>query len=99
MADQTTPATGGVLGGPPALPRKPLNNSVIAAEQAYRKRKNLPLLSEEDMEALRQGVPMPWEAGGTPSVSSSGGAAAPAGQAPAPQQAAQSVAGGTPASS
>ena len=56
MADQTTTATAGVLGGLPPLPRKPLNNSVIAAEQAYRNRKGLPLLTEEDMEALRQGV-------------------------------------------
>ena len=73
-----------IVGSKP-LPRKPLNNSVIASEQAYRKRKGLPLLTEEDMEALRQGVPMSWEAGG------SGIAAAPAAATaapPAPQAAA-----------
>src|SRR5215470_410428 len=64
MAETTETATG-VLGGLPKPPRKPLNNSVIAAEQAYRKRKGLPLLTEPEMEALRQGVPMPWEPGGS----------------------------------
>lgn len=53
----------GVLGRLPAWPRKPLNNSVIAAEQAYRKRSGLPLLSEEEMNALKAGEPMPWERG------------------------------------
>src|SRR5947207_13600381 len=95
MADQPTTATAGVLGGLPALPRKPLNNSVIAAEQAYRNSKNLPLLSEEDMEALRQGVPMPWEAGGTPVAAASSAPTA----ATAPAQPAQSVTASTAVSS
>src|SRR5437763_7051330 len=98
MAEQTE-TVAGVLGGLPPLPRKPLNNSVIASEQAYRKRKGLPLLTEEDMEALRQGVPMSWEAGGSgiaaaPAPPTTGvGPAAPAGQAApvAPQPAAPST--------
>src|SRR5512143_1694565 len=65
----------GVLGRLPKWPRNALNNSVIAAEQAYRKRSGLPLLSEADIEALKTGVQMPWETGG--------GAAAPAAPAPA----------------
>ena len=91
MPQDSTTATAGVLGGLPPLPRKPLNNSVIAAEQAYRNRKGLPLLTEEDMEALRQGVPMPWEAGGTP--------VAAAVSAPAAPQPAQSVTASTAVSS
>jgi len=74
MADSQT-ATG-VLGHLPPWPRKPLNASVIAAEQAYRKRKGLPELSEQDVEALKAGVQMSWESGdGAP-------AAAPAAPAP-----------------
>jgi cytochrome b6-f complex iron-sulfur subunit len=53
----------GVLGHLPPLPRKALNNSVIAMEQAYRQRKGLPLLSDADIEALKAGEPMPWERG------------------------------------
>jgi cytochrome b6-f complex iron-sulfur subunit len=56
-------AENSVLGRLPAWPRNALNNSVIAAEQAYRKRSGLPLLTEADMEALRAGVQMPWETG------------------------------------
>src|SRR5579871_4638865 len=63
MADQTVVT--GVQGGLPNLPRKALNNSVIAAEQAYRKRKGLPALSPEEIYCLKQGIPMPWEPGGT----------------------------------
>lgn len=63
MADEQSKT--GVLGHLPPLPRKPLNNSVIAMEQAYRQRKGLPVLTEAEMEALKAGVPMPWEAGGT----------------------------------
>src|SRR5438477_7127066 len=63
MADPSTPEVG-VLGGLGPLPRKPLNASALAAEQAYRKRKGLPLLSDADVEALKAGTPMPWEAGG-----------------------------------
>src|SRR5579862_584766 len=81
MADgQSKPA--GVLGHLPPWPRKPLNNSVIAMEQAYRQRKGLPGLSEAEMEALKAGVPMPWEAGGA------GAAAAPAASTAAATQAA-----------
>ena len=54
----------GVLGRLPKWPRNALNNSVIAAEQAYRKRSGLPLLSDADIEALKAGQPMSWEAGG-----------------------------------
>ncbi len=36
----------------------------IAAEQAYRKRSNLPLLTDAEIEALKAGGPMWWEAGG-----------------------------------
>ncbi len=57
MADEKT------LGRLPKWPRKALNNSVIAAEQAYRKRSGLPLLSDADIEALRAGVQMSWENG------------------------------------
>src|SRR5581483_9195508 len=74
MADSTT--VNGVLGNLPPLPRKPLNNSVIAAEQAFRKRKGLPVLSEEDIAALKAGEPMPWEGGDAPVIT------APAASAP-----------------
>jgi cytochrome b6-f complex iron-sulfur subunit len=47
---------------------------VISAEQAYRKRSGLPLLTEADIEALKAGVQMPWESGA--------GAPAPAAAAP-----------------
>jgi hypothetical protein len=62
MADESAK---GILGHLPPLPRKELNNSVIAMEQAYRQRKGLALLSDADIEALKAGVPMSWEAGGT----------------------------------
>ena len=61
MADQVLST--GVLGRLPPWPRKPLNSSVIAAEQAYRKRSGLPELSEADIEALKAGEQMPWEKG------------------------------------
>jgi cytochrome b6-f complex iron-sulfur subunit len=70
----------GVLGRLPKWPRNALNNSVIAAEQAYRKRSGLPLLSDVDIEALKAGVQMSWETGD--------GASAPAPAAPAPVAAA-----------
>jgi cytochrome b6-f complex iron-sulfur subunit len=63
MADEQSKA-GSILGHLPPLPRKPLNNSVIAMEQAYRQRKGLPALTDAEVEALKAGVPMPWEAGG-----------------------------------
>jgi cytochrome b6-f complex iron-sulfur subunit len=83
----------GVLGRLPKWPRNALNNSVIAAEQAYRKRSGLPLLSETDIEALKAGQPMSWEAGGN-------GASAPAPAAqptPAPATAPPTPASGTAA--
>src|ERR1700728_1895316 len=61
MADES--ANGGILGHLPPWPRKALNNSVIAMEQAYRQRKGLPLLSDADIEALKAGQPMAWESG------------------------------------
>src|SRR5207248_10551128 len=89
MSDGQTKTMSGVLGNLPPWPRKPANNSVIAAEQAYRKRSGLPLLTEEDMAALRAGEPMPWEKGdGAPtSAAPAATAAAPAAPA-APAQAA-----------
>src|SRR5262245_37559623 len=57
MADEKT------LGRLPKWPRNALNNSVIAAEQAYRKRSGLPLLTDADIEALKAGVQMSWENG------------------------------------
>jgi hypothetical protein len=51
----------GSLGHLPPWPRKALNSSVVAMEQAYRQRKDLPLLSEEEIRALKAGEPMPWE--------------------------------------
>ncbi len=56
-------ADSGVRGRLPAWPRKALNNSVISAEQAYRKRSGLALLSDAEIEALKAGVQMPWEGG------------------------------------
>lgn len=80
MADESAGSTGnGILGHLPPLPRKALNNSVIAMEQAYRKRKGLPLISDADVEALKAGVPMSWEAGGSGvSADADAPAAAPA---------------------
>ena len=87
MADEKT------LGRLPKWPRNALNNSVIAAEQAYRKRSGLPLLSDADIEALRAGVQMSWETG------DGGGAApapsaAPSAAAPVPPAAPAAAAGG-----
>jgi len=73
MADESAEGVqNGILGHLPPWPRIALNNSVIAMEQAYRQRKGLPLLTDADIECLKVGQPMPWEAG------------APAGTAPAP---------------
>jgi cytochrome b6-f complex iron-sulfur subunit len=71
MADEYQTAASGVRGRLPVLPRNALNSSVIAAEQAYRKRSGLPLLTEEDIAALKAGEPMPWEraASGAPAAS------------------------------
>jgi cytochrome b6-f complex iron-sulfur subunit len=84
MADEQSKA-GGILGHLPPLPRKPLNNSVIAMEQAYRQRKALPALTDAEVEALKAGVPMPWEAGGA------GVSAAPAASTATATQAAASA--------
>ena len=73
MTDES--AKVGALGHLPPWPRKALNNSVIAMEQAYRQRKGLPLLSDADIEALKAGQPMAWESGN--------GGAAPVAAAPA----------------
>jgi cytochrome b6-f complex iron-sulfur subunit len=72
MADQYQTAASGVRGRLPALPRQALNSSVIAAEQAYRKRSGLPMLTEEDIAALKAGEPMAWER----AAAGGGGAAA-----------------------
>jgi cytochrome b6-f complex iron-sulfur subunit len=71
MADEYQTAASGVRGRLPVLPRAALNPSVIAAEQAYRKRSGLPLLTDEDIAALKAGEPMAWEraaVGGAPSA-------------------------------
>ena len=84
MADQQSNTAAGALGrlGPP--PRKALGSSAIAAEQAYRQRSGLPLLTEEDITALKAGEPMPWERGeGAPVAAASAPVAATAAPAPA----------------
>jgi cytochrome b6-f complex iron-sulfur subunit len=73
MADEKT------LGRLPKWPRKALNPSVIAAEQAYRKRSGLPVLTDADIEALKAGVQMSWETGD----GASGAAPSPAAPTPA----------------
>ena len=49
------------LGHLPPWPRKALSNSLLAMEQACRKREGLPLLTDADIEALKAGRPMLWE--------------------------------------
>jgi cytochrome b6-f complex iron-sulfur subunit len=73
MADQSSKSVvNGVLGHLPPWPREALNNSVIGMEQAYRQRKGLPPLSDEDIAALKAGEPMPWDRGeGAPAVPAS----------------------------
>jgi cytochrome b6-f complex iron-sulfur subunit len=85
MSDESTKTAGGVLGRLPKWPRNALNNSVISAEQAYRQRSGLPLLTDADIEALKAGVPMPWEAGDGSTIQAP---AAPATQATPPKPAA-----------
>jgi cytochrome b6-f complex iron-sulfur subunit len=75
MADESKT---GILGHLPPLPRAALNNSVIGMEQAYRQRKDLPLLSDDDIEALKAGQPMSWEVGGTAAPPAPAAPAAPA---------------------
>ncbi|MGA7078223.1 MAG: Rieske 2Fe-2S domain-containing protein [Terriglobales bacterium] len=88
MADDSTKSVGnGVLGHLPPLPRKQLSNSLIAMEQACRKREGLPLLTDADIEALKAGLPMPWESGGaaiTPAATDSSPTPAPPAPAAAP---------------
>src|SRR5581483_6222362 len=84
MTDESTTTAGGVLGRLPKWPRNALNPSVIAAEQAYRKRSGLPLLSDADIEALKAGVPMSWESGDGGGAPAAPTAAAPAAAAPPP---------------
>ena len=88
MADEKT------LGRLPKWPRKALNNSVIAAEQAYRKRSGLPLLTDEDIEALKAGVQLSWESGDGSAPASPPVSAAPAAPAAAPTAVAAAPAGG-----
>ena len=81
MADEYQTAASGVRGRLPVLPRNALNSSVIAAEQAYRRRSGLPLLTDEDIVALKAGEPMAWErsaASGAPVASAPASPAAPA---------------------
>ena len=79
MADQSSKSVvNGVLGHLPPWPRQALNNSVIGMEQAYRQRKGLPLLTDEDIAALKAGEPMPWERGEGAPASAAASTAAPA---------------------
>jgi cytochrome b6-f complex iron-sulfur subunit len=95
MADESAKGVAnGILGHLPPWPRKALNNSVIGMEQAYRQRKGLPLLTDAEIEALKAGQPLPWEAGGvapvatTPAAPASPAAAASTRAAPPPAAAA-----------
>jgi cytochrome b6-f complex iron-sulfur subunit len=96
MADESK----GILGHLPPLPRKALNNSVIGMEQAYRQRKGLPLLSNDDIEALKAGEPMPWERGdgsganAAPAAPPAPATAPPAAAAPPPPAAASAAISG-----
>jgi len=81
MADESAK---GILGHLPPLPRAALNNSVIAMEQAYRQRKGLPLLTDADIEALKAGQPMSWEAGDGAPAPAVASPATPVASAPAP---------------
>jgi cytochrome b6-f complex iron-sulfur subunit len=98
MADESKSVVNGVLGHLPPWPRKALNNSVIGMEQAYRQRKALPLLSDADIEALKAGVPMPWEEGGSaPAPAPASNPAPPPAATAAPSaQAAPSAAASAP---
>ena len=79
MADQSSKSVvNGVLGHLPPWPRQALNNSVIGMEQAYRQRKGLPPLTDEDIAALKAGEPMPWERGEGAPASAPASTAAPA---------------------
>src|SRR6267378_6312782 len=87
MADESPKSVAnGVLGHLPPWPRPALNNSVIGMEQAYRQRKNLPPLTDEDIAALKAGEQMPWERGETSAPAASPAPATPAATAPPPVQ-------------
>ena len=89
MADESPKSVAnGVLGHLPPWPRPALNNSVIGMEQAYRQRKNLPPLTEEDIAALKAGEQMPWERGEVSAPATRPAAAAPPATAPPPVQSA-----------
>src|SRR5208282_4487162 len=100
MADDSTKsAANSVLGHLPPWPRKQLSNSLIAMEQACRKREGLPLLTDADIEALKAGLPMPWESGGaaiTPAATSSSPTPAPATAAAAPTSSVSAAATSAP---
>jgi len=92
MADESAK---GILGHLPPWPRKALNNSVIAMEQAYRERKGLPMLSDADVEALKAGVPMSWEGGdGAAPAASAAATATPAAATPSAPPKPAAAAGG-----
>ncbi len=100
MADEYQTAANGVRGRLPALPRKALNPSVIAAEQAYRKRSGLLLLTDDDIAALKAGEPMAWERGDGGGVAVAAAPPAPAAVAvEAPSPVTSSVPSSAPASS
>jgi cytochrome b6-f complex iron-sulfur subunit len=85
MADESAgSAANGILGHLPPWPRKALNNSVIAMEQAYRQRKGLALLTDAEIEALKAGQPMPWEGGGSAPATAVPAPSAPPASAAAP---------------
>src|SRR5206468_6553480 len=88
MADEKT------LGRLPKWPRNALNNSVIAAEQAYRKRSGLPLLTDADIEALKAGVQMSWENGDGATATATAAPSAPVSAAPPAAIVAAAPAGG-----
>jgi cytochrome b6-f complex iron-sulfur subunit len=88
MADEKT------LGRLPKWPRKALNNSVLAAEQAYRKRSGLALLSDAEVESLKAGTRLPWENedGTLNAAAATPGPATPTASAPAAAPAATATA-------
>jgi cytochrome b6-f complex iron-sulfur subunit len=93
MADDSPKSVvNSLLGHLPPWPRKALSNSVIAMEQACRKREGLPLLTDADIEALKAGRPMLWESGDAASAPAS------TGSPPTPAPAATAAAPASPAS-
>jgi len=94
VADETPKSVvNHALGHLPPWPRKVLSNSAIAAEQTFRQREGLPLLTDVEIEALKAGQPMPWESPDAASAPASPGSsptpaavasAAPPSPVPAP---------------